>query len=134
MQAGQVVGPDNHCERLRVADNLIVNVLLWQRIQSLATELTLQPEAPIARRTLDGHVIAQVGSIHRKTIVANATIGLAIGRAHIGQAGQGSAKVEMYGLPLDGAHSRQFLYADTIVEVVKVVWRRNELQSRILRN
>lgn len=37
-------------------------------------------------------------------------------------------------LPSDCAHSRKFLNANSIIEIVEIVWRRNKLQSWILWN
>lgn len=134
VQAGQVVSPHDHREGFRVADNFIVHVLLRQRVQSLAAKLALQPESAVARRTLNGHVVAQIGAVHGQAVVANAAVGLAVGRRDIRQTRQCAAEVELDCLPLDCAHPGQFLYTDAVIEIVEVVGRRDELQCRVLRH
>lgn len=132
MQSGQIVRPDNHCEGFRVADYLVVGVLLRQRVQSLPAKLALQPEAAVPGGALYGNIVAQISPVHGQPVVADAAISLAVGRAHIREAGQSSAEVKMDRLPFYSAHSGQLLDADAIVEVVEVVGRRDELQRRIL--
>lgn len=115
MEPGNVVGPNQHCERFCIANNFVVGVLLGQRIQSLAAELTLQPEAAVATSALNANVIANVQAVHRETVVADAAVGLATWRANVAQAGQRSAEIKMDCLPLDGAHSGHFLNTNSVV-------------------